>query len=221
MACQQSLTRTAHPHRQGQQRQHCGVAGIAVHQRLVAAHPGVVIHVARLGHTDDRVNQQTGLVFARGPQRQLEMSPMQWVAGLEGHHTLPAELAKAATGLLGSQAQAHEIVVRRQLQPLQPARDGNVVGALEQMGHTGVLAIGGAVDRFGFLLSFNLPLIFDVQDGNRQALGISQDQRGSGRQLLGQLFGDIESYGKRPESAVSQSHIGTNGLVVLLSEESL
>ena len=51
------FTRSAHPHRQRQQRQHGGVSGILRQQRLVAAYARVVVDVTRLGHTDHRVNE--------------------------------------------------------------------------------------------------------------------------------------------------------------------
>ena len=59
------LARPAHPHRQRQQREVRRVLRVVVHDRLVAADAGVMIDVARLGHADDRVDQQVGFLFLR------------------------------------------------------------------------------------------------------------------------------------------------------------
>ena len=53
-------------------------------QRLVAAYPGVVIDVARLGHTNYGVKQKIGLVLECGAQGQLPVCPVHWIARLKG-----------------------------------------------------------------------------------------------------------------------------------------
>ena len=104
MACQHGFARAAHAHCQRQQRQHSRVRRVALQQRLIAAHPGVVIDIARLGHADDRMDQQVGLELAGGAQRQLVVSAVHGVAGLEGDD-LRQPRRRTGADLLAGQAQ--------------------------------------------------------------------------------------------------------------------
>ena len=53
-----SLAWTSHPHGERQERQHRRLGWVGWDQRLVAANPGVVIHVARLRHPHTRVDEK-------------------------------------------------------------------------------------------------------------------------------------------------------------------
>ncbi len=77
------------------QQAHGGGCGrVLVQHRLVAAHAGEVVDIARLGHADDRVDQQVGLGLFRGAEGQFLVRAVQRVAGLEGDDAAPAQLAE-------------------------------------------------------------------------------------------------------------------------------
>ena len=78
------FARAAHPHRQRQQREVGRVLRVVGHERLVAANARVVVDVARLGHADDRMDEQVGFLFLRGAERELVVGAVHRVAGLEG-----------------------------------------------------------------------------------------------------------------------------------------
>ena len=84
----------AHPHGQRQEREHRGVLRIVSHERLVAADARVVVDVARLGHADDRMDEQVGAFFFRGAERELVVGAVHWIARLEGDDFRPATLAE-------------------------------------------------------------------------------------------------------------------------------
>jgi hypothetical protein len=178
-----------------------------------------VIDVARLGHPHHRVDQQVGLEIAGGPQRELVVGAVHGVSGLESDNLAPAQTTEAAPGLLGGQAEADEIVVGRQLDPLDTTADGDVVGALEEMGDTGVLAVEGAVDRLCLGLPVELPHVVDREDRQHGALGVAQRQGLALLQLLRHLLGDVEGDGERPQGAVGQPHLFAHRLEVGLTEK--
>ena len=88
------FARAAHSHREREQREHGRVLRIVRHQRLVAADARVVVDVARLGHADDRVDEQVRAFFLRGAERELVVCAVHRVAGLEGDDLRPAALAE-------------------------------------------------------------------------------------------------------------------------------
>src|SRR6188508_43079 len=106
---------------------------------LVAAHAREVIDVARLRHTDDRLNQQVRLdVFGR-TERELLVRAMHRIARLERDDAAPAELLKAIAKLLGRIAQMFEIVVPRRLDAAQLAAEVDGVAARLQIIDRGML----------------------------------------------------------------------------------
>ena len=84
------FARAAHPHRQRQQGQHCSPFRVATEQGLIAADPGVVVDVARLGHPHDRVDQHVGVDSGSGAQGQLLVRSVHRVARLESDDPAPA-----------------------------------------------------------------------------------------------------------------------------------
>ncbi len=93
--------RPAHAHGQWQQGEHGGVFRVVGHQRLVAADSGVVIDVARFGHSNDRVNEQIGIRLFGRAQGQFLMRPMHRVSGLESDNFVPTMLGKFLSKLFG------------------------------------------------------------------------------------------------------------------------
>ena len=63
--------------------------GIAVHERLVATHPGHGVDVAGLGHPHHRVEEQRRPGRLGGLAGQLEMGPVHRVTGVEGDDAVP------------------------------------------------------------------------------------------------------------------------------------
>ena len=71
---------------------------VVVDQGAIAPDPGEMVHVARLGHADDRVDQQAAADLLGGPLGQLFVGPVQGVAGLEGDDPAPAQRSGSARG---------------------------------------------------------------------------------------------------------------------------
>ena len=107
---------------------------VVVDQGPVAADAGVVIDVARLGHADDRMDQESAADLRGGLLGQLFVSPVQRVAGLEGDDAAPGKRLKMPAKLGGRAAQLDEIVVRRYADHLEPAR-GVMAGRPLEIGH--------------------------------------------------------------------------------------
>ena len=108
------LTGAAEAHRQREQGQLGGVVRVAVHDRLVGPHPGVVVHIARLGHADHRVDQQVGLDQLGGAHGELQVGPVHGVARLEGGHPAPAAAGEALAQFGRGVAQGLVVVVMGQ-----------------------------------------------------------------------------------------------------------
>ena len=105
------LAGAAHAHGQRQQRHLGRRFRVVVEDGLVAAHPGVVVDVARLGEADHRVDQQVGLDVLGRPHRDLLMGAVHGIAGLEADDPAPAcpgeviaQLGRACDGGLGSRS---------------------------------------------------------------------------------------------------------------------
>jgi hypothetical protein len=167
------FARPAHAHCEGQQRQHRGLFRIAAEQVLVAAHAREMIDVARLGHADDRVDQQVRLLIERGPQRQFLVSPVHRVTRLEGHDLAPSELAELLAQLGRTVAKVLEIVMGGSLDPTQLAADINRVGDVVEVVNGGVGLVGRAVHALRFRLLVRRPDIADFQRGDNDALEIA------------------------------------------------
>ena len=123
--------------------------GVAVHDRLVAADPRVVVDVTRLGHADDGMDEEVGLHLLGRPQGELVVGTVQRVAGLEGDHPAPAQAGELGPQLRRRAAQRRVVVVGGQLDALQGA--GQVVGVrpLEQVGDARMGGVGRPEDPLG------------------------------------------------------------------------
>ena len=118
------------------------VFGVVGEDRLVAAHPGVVVDVARLGHPHHRVDEQVGADLGRGPHGQLDVGAVHRVAGLEGDDLGPAQLGELGAELRRGPAQVGEVVVDGQLEALDGPADVPGVAPVEQIADAGVARIG-------------------------------------------------------------------------------
>lgn len=97
----QGLTGTTHAHGEGQQGQGGHAVGVAGQESLVDTDTGEVVDVAGLGQTDDGVDEDVGLLGAGGTDRQLTVSTVHGVSGLESNDLLPAELVEVGSQLRG------------------------------------------------------------------------------------------------------------------------
>ena len=163
-----------------QQGEHRRLRREALEHRLVAAHAGVVVEVARLGHADDRMDEEIGLRLLGGGERQLAVRAVHRVAGLERHHPAPAAAGQLLPHLGRGEAQGPEVVMGGELQAFEAAGEGDPPLALVEVGDAGVLAVGGAEDRLGDGLAFALPGLLDFERREHDAFGVAQRQRRAG-----------------------------------------
>lgn len=97
----QSLTGTAHSHGQRQQGESSHAVGVSGQQSAVDADAGEVVDIARLGQADNGVDEHVGLLRTSSPDRQLTVSAVHGVSGLEGDDLLPAELVEVGSQFSG------------------------------------------------------------------------------------------------------------------------
>lgn len=98
----QGLTRATHAHGEGEQGQGGHAVGVTGQKSLVDADASEVIDVTGLGQADDGLDEDVGLLGAGGADRQLTVSAVHGVTGLESDDLLPAELVEVGAKLRGS-----------------------------------------------------------------------------------------------------------------------
>ena len=103
--------RSAHAHGQRQHRQLDRPVRVFREQQLVAARADEVIHIARLRHSDGRMNQQVRLDLFRGTHGQFNVCAVHGVAGLEGNRAGPSQAAEFCPDIRRSEAQRAKVVV--------------------------------------------------------------------------------------------------------------
>ena len=198
------LPRTGHPHGQGQQRQRGGARRVALEQRPVTPHAGVVIDVARLGQPHDGMDEEPGIGVARRPEGQLLVGPVHRVAGLEGDHPIPPRCRELRPQLGGREPQAAEVVMGRELDALHPSADAPRMGG-QHLSHPRVFGAARAVDAGRLGPAVGSVQLVDVDHREHHALGIAQREPVSLGQRPGQLLGDVEGDGDRPQRAVGET----------------
>lgn len=95
----ESLTGTTHSHGEGQKSKGSHAVGVSGQESLVDTDTGEVVNVTGLGETDDGLDQDVGLLGAGGADRQLTVSSVHGVSGLESDDLLPAELVEVSAEL--------------------------------------------------------------------------------------------------------------------------
>jgi hypothetical protein len=168
-AVPERLARAGHAHGKVQQRQVRGGGGVFVQHRLIAAHAGEMVHVARLGHADDGVDEQVGLRLARGAEGQFLMRAVQRVARLEGHDAAPAHLAEEGAHFVGRVAAGLEIIVHGLLDAGDRAAEIDLARHVVQVVHRRMRQIIGAEDLLGLKRLVRHPFVGDRQDGKDHA----------------------------------------------------
>ncbi len=214
---EEGLARSGHPHRQRQEAEDDRVlVVVVVHQGPIAADTGEVVHVSRLGDTDDRVDEQAAADLLGRELGQFFVGPVQGVSGLEGNDLLPALLGEVGSDLGRGLAEFDEVVVWWDTDDFELA--GGVVARLAvQIGDGGVLGVGRAVGPFGLGLLVVCVDFLDMEEGEQVAVDVSEGQR----LAFGHSLGGIDGQGDRqgPEGAVGQAHLGDYSLVVGLTHE--
>lgn len=169
------LAGTAHAHGQGQQSQGGHAVGVSGEEGLVDTDTGEVINVTGLGHADDGVDEDVGLLGAGGTDSELSVGAVHGVASLESDDLVPAELLKVLSQLGGSDfwyslvsmfwvcyvgvhqgsggltSEVEEVVVSKTLDSLELTTNVKVVGVVEEVLHTGVGVVVAAEDLNGLL----------------------------------------------------------------------
>ena len=189
-------------------------------QRLVAPHARVVIHVARLGQADHRVDEQARLDLLGRPQRQLLVRPVHsgCASGTRPLFVQPS-LANSARSSRRRVAQQTVVVVGDRLHRGYPPADVAGLGSVEQMGDARMLRVCGAEHRGGLRLPIRLPDVLDVEDSHHDALLVAQRELRSRRQRGRQRFRHVERDRHRPQGPVSQAHLRTDLVVVATAKE--
>ena len=147
----QSFTGTTHAHGQGQQSQSSHTVGVSRQKSLVDTDTGEVVNVTGLGHTNDGVDKDVGLLRSGSADRQLTVSTVHGVTGLESDNLLPAELVEVRAQLGGSEAKLKEIIVLESGNSLELTTNVEVLGGAEEVLDTRVSVVVAAEDVLGLV----------------------------------------------------------------------
>ncbi len=159
---------------------------------MIATDPGVVIHIARLGHAYHGMNQQVGFDLLGGAECKLDVRAVHGIASLEGDHLSPADAGKLRADFGWSQAQVTKIIVGRNLGSFQLSSD--VPGIRLVDGVIGARMSGASAGEncLGLCLAVGLPDFFHVQHCQHDSFRIAQRDLASARgKFLGKFLGDI------------------------------
>lgn len=107
----ESLTGTTHSHGEGQKSEGGHTVGVTGQESLVDTDTGEVVDVTGLGKTNDGLDEDVGLLGAGSADRQLTVSTVHGVSGLESDDLLPAELVEVSAELRGGESKVEEVVV--------------------------------------------------------------------------------------------------------------
>ena len=213
------LPRAGHAHRQIEQRHGRGRGRVLIQHRLVAAHAGEVVDIARLGHAHDRMDQKVGLSFPRGAEGQFLMRAVQRIARLEGDDLAPAELADIGAKLIRRVAARLEIIMDRLLDAGDRAAEIDRAGIVVKIVHRRMGEIIRAEDFLRLLRLVRRPFVGDRHDGEDDPLLIAQRDVLIRADAFSEFLGDVERDRHRPERAVGEAHIVDDGVIVSLRQE--
>ncbi len=168
------LTRPAQTHGQGQHRELHGAVRIFCKQQFVAACADEIIHVARLGHSDRRMNQQIGFDLLGGAHGEFDVRAVHGITCLERDNVDPAQACEFGSQFSRRQPKGTEIVVRGRLEFLDPPPDIPRVRFIDGVVGARMRGAGGIENGLCFGLAVGLPHIFDMQHAQHHALGVAQ-----------------------------------------------
>ena len=215
------LARARHAHRQVQKAHRGGRLRVLVQHRLIAAHPGEVIDIARFRHADDGVDQQVRHRLAGGAEGQFLMRAVQRVAGLEGDDLLPAKLAEIGAQLVRRVAAGLEVVMHRLLDAGDRTAQIDRARGVVQVIHRRMGQIVGAEDLFGLARLVRHPFVGDRQDRQDHPFLIAQRDVLPRRDAFGEFLVHVERDRHRPERAIGQTHVVDDALVIGFAQEAL
>lgn len=98
----EGLARTTHAHGEGKESESGHAVGVTGQESLVDTDTGEVVDVTRLGHANDGVDEDVGLLRAGSTDGKLTVSAVHGVASLESDDLLPSELVEVGSELRGS-----------------------------------------------------------------------------------------------------------------------
>lgn len=97
----EGLARTTHAHGKREEGEGGHAVGVSGKEGLVDTDAGEVVDVTRLGQTNNGLDENVGLLRAGSADRQLTVSTVHRVSGLESNDLFPAELVEVSTKLRG------------------------------------------------------------------------------------------------------------------------
>ena len=215
------LAGTAHPHGQRQQTQDGHAVGVAGQEGLVGPHPGEVVDVPGLGQPDDGVDQHVGLLGPGGAHGQLAVRPVHGVAGLEGDHSVPAELVEVNAQFRGGVPQGHVVVVVELVEGLDLPADVELLGLVVEV-FDGRVVLVPAKDVLGLLGLVRPVDIVNGQNGQVPVIAeIAQRDPRTGLEVVIRdgLLRDIERDRHGEEVSIGQTDIFAHTPPVLLVHE--
>lgn len=218
----ESLTGTTHSHGEGQKSKGSHAVGVSGQESLVNTDTGEVVNVAGLGETDDGLDQDVGLLGAGGADRQLTVSSVHGVSGLESDDFLPAELVEVSAELRGSESEVEEIIVLETVDGLKLTTNVELLSGVKEVLDTGVSVIVAAKDLLGLVDLVRSVDILDSQDSKVSVVTeIAESDASTSLDTelvdLGLVNIEVDRHGE--EGAVSETVVLDNAIVVLLSQE--
>jgi hypothetical protein len=218
----ESLTGTTHAHSKGKEGEGGHAVGVSGQESLVDTDTGEVVNVTGLGETDDGLDEDVGLLRAGSADRQLTVSTVHGVSGLESNDLLPAELVEVSAELRGSESEVEEVVVLELVDSLKLTANVELLSSVEEVLDTGVSVIIAAKDLLGLIDLVRLVDILDSQDGEVSVVTEIAECDAStvlDSELVDLGLVDIEVDGHREEGAISETVVLNNAIEVLLGHE--
>lgn len=218
----ESLTGTTHSHGKGQKSEGSHAVGVSGQESLVDTDTGEVVNVTGLGETDDGLDQDVGLLGAGGADRQLTVSSVHGVSGLESDDLLPAELVEVSAELRGSESEVEEIVVLETVNSLKLTTNVELLSGVKEVLDTGVSVIVAAEDLLGLVDLVRSVDILDSQDSKVSVVTeIAESDASTSLDTelvdLGLVNIEVDRHGE--EGAVSETVVLNDAIVVLFSQE--
>ncbi len=169
-----------------------------------------MVDIARLGHANNRVDQQVGLRFTCGAEGKLLMRAAKGVARLERHDPAPAHLPEIGAQLIRRIAPGAEIIVDRLLQTDDLAAQIDRASRVVQVVDGGMRQIVGAID----FLSLNrlVRRVFRRHGHDRKdhTFLIAQRDISIAFDLAREVFRHIQRDRHWPQLTVRQTHVRDN-----------
>jgi hypothetical protein len=180
-----------------------------------------MIHVARLGHTDDRMDEQVRLRLLRGAESQFLMRAVQRVAGLERHDTPPAKLAEERAQLVRRVAAAAEIVMHRLLDTGDRATQIDRAGGMMQVVDRRVGKVISTKDLCGLFGLVGRPAVGHRHGAKDHPLHVAQRDVLTDLDAVGEGLAYIKRDGHREKRAIVQPQRIDHARVIGLCHEAL